>query len=304
MKDAVIRAVDLAGIIAVLSFSVSFLGNLVSALMGLILGLPDISFVGRILAAPREDSIAGGADQRIRGRIEFSHVSFAYHPGQTPILRDVSFTVEPGEYVAITGPSGSGKSTLIRLMLGFETATGGDVLFDDLEIGQHDLQSLRRQMGVVLQQEGLISGSVKMHIAMDENADMDLVTAAAKKAQIHDVIQSWPMGYNSFLSSESALISGGEKQRILLARALMHEPRILILDEATSAMDNITQDLVKRGLDEMGITRIVVAHRLSTIRDCDKIIVLEKGTIREIGKYDELMAANGLFAEMARRNLL
>ena len=165
-------------------------------------------------------------------------------------------------------------------------------------------QLLEICQGVVLQDAAVISGSIRRNIGLSDDADLDRVKEAARSAAIYDEIEAMPMKFETLLSSEAELISGGQRQRIVLARALMNRPKILFLDEATSAMDNISQKKVKNNLDELGITRIAVAHRLSTIIDCDRILVMDKGEIVEQGNFQELMAMDGLFARMARRNLV
>ena len=299
-----IAASSITMVVAILSMLMSFLMGFINSMYTIIRSVPFLYFGNTVLGGRTEIIGEGAISHKVDGKIEFAHVDFAYDGSQSMALRDISFEIRPGEYVAIVGGSGSGKSTLIRLLLGFETPREGKILVDDVDIGQIDPQTLRSQMGVVLQDEGIVNGSVKLNIGMEEEPDMEKVTAAARLASIADEIESWPMKYYTILSNESELVSGGQKQRIVLARALVHSPKILILDEATSAMDNITQDKVKRNLDEMGTTRIVVAHRLSTIIDCDRIIVLDQGRICEMGTYDALMEQDGIFARMAKRNLL
>ncbi len=159
-------------------------------------------------------------------------------------------------------------------------------------------------MGVVLQNAAVITGSIKHNIGFSEDADMTLVRAAASQAAVLDEIEAMPMKFNTLLSGEAEVISGGQRQRIVIARALMNNPRILFLDEATSAVDNISQKIIKDNLDKMGITRIAIAHRLSTVINCDRIIVMDKGEIVEQGTFSELMNKNGYFTKLARRNMI
>ena len=232
------------------------------------------------------------------------HVTFSYGADLNPVIRDVSLTIRPGEYVGIVGSSGCGKSTLMKLMLGFLTATEGHISYDGIDISQYNLKALRRQFGVVLQNAQVLTGTVRRNIGLSEGADIELVREAAASAAVLEDIESMPMKFNTMLSGEAKVISGGQRQRIVLARALMRKPRILFLDEATSAVDNIAQKAIRENLDKLGITRIAIAHRLSTVVNCDRILVLDHGEIVEQGSYNELMEQNGLFAKMARRNML
>ena len=188
-------------------------------------------------------------------------------------------------------------------MLGFLAPTEGSVSYDGVELSQYNLKSLRRQFGVVLQDAAVVTGSIRRNIGLSDSADMELVAESAKSAAIYDEIEAMPMKFETHLSSEAEMISGGQRQRIVLARALMHKPKVLFLDEATSAMDNVSQKVVKENMDALGITRISVAHRLSTVIDCDRILVMDQGEIVEQGSFQELMELNGLFARMAKRNL-
>ncbi len=302
--DRTISASGITIVVALLSMLMSFLIGLINSAYAIIQNVSFLSFGSTVLKGEAEKTGEGVMGLEMKGKIEFSHVDYSYDGGNALTLRDISFVIEPGEYVAIVGESGSGKSTMIRLLLGFDAPRAGNILIDDIDISRIDLQSMRKQMGVVLQNEGIINGSVKLNIGMEEEPDMEKVASAARLAAIAEEIEHFPMKYYTILSNESELVSGGQKQRIVLARALVNNPKILILDEATSALDNITQDMVKKNLDHMGVTRIVVAHRLSTIVDCDKIIVLDGGTICEMGTFRELMDKNGVFARMAQRNLL
>ncbi len=266
--------------------------------------LPYMWLADTILANPAEETSAEGTAAGLQGGIELHDVTFSYGEASAPVIKGINLTIRPGEYVGIAGSSGCGKSTLIRLMLGFLKPSSGSISYDDRDISQYDLRQLREQFGVVMQDAAVITGNIRMNIGMSEDADMEKVTEAAKKAAVYDEIDAMPMKFNTILSSEADVVSGGQRQRIVLARALMNNPKILFLDEATSAMDNVTQQVVKENMDALGITRVVVAHRLSTVKDCDRIIVLDRGRIAEEGSFEELMKMNGLFAKMARRNLL
>ena len=200
------------------------------------------------------------------------------------------------------GKTGCGKSTLMKLLLGFLTPQQGSVGYDDIDLEQLDKRSLRRNIGVVLQDGKLFPGDIFSNITISAPwLTLDDAWEAAEKAGIADYIRSLPMGMNTFITEGSGGISGGQRQRLIIARAIAKKPSILMLDEATSALDNITQRIVTDSLNAMGCTRIVIAHRLSTIRDCDRIIALDGGRIVESGSYDELIAQNGFFAELVAR---
>lgn len=298
---------DLGNVSAVVSsfaLMVSYMNCLLLACVDIAGSIPHLNFATRILKTPVETREAGGVERELTGSIELNNVSFAYSEDANPVVRDLSLKVQPGEYIGIVGTSGCGKSTLLRLMLGFLKPTGGSVSYDGIEFDQYNPRAIRRQFGVVLQDAAVISGSIRRNIGLSDDVDLDRVKEAARSAAIYDEIEAMPMKFETLLSSEAELISGGQRQRIVLARALMNRPKILFLDEATSAMDNISQKKVKNNLDELGITRIAVAHRLSTIIDCDRILVMDKGEIVEQGNFQELMAMDGLFARMARRNLV
>lgn len=238
----------------------------------------------------------------VRGNVRFDHVSFRYGLDLPLVLDDLSLSIREGEYVAIVGKSGCGKSTLIRLLLGFETPDRGTVTVDGKDLARVDLPSLRRRMGTVMQHDGLFQGSIFYNIALTApELTMEGAWKAAETAGIADDIRAMPMGMHTLISEGQGGISGGQKQRLMIARAVAPNPKLLIFDEATSALDNKSQRQVTDALDAMGCTRIVVAHRLSTIRRCDRIIMLDQGKIVEEGTYDELLAKNGPFAEMVAR---
>ena len=240
----------------------------------------------------------------LKGKIELNNVTFSYEEDSPEIIKNLSLKIEPGEYVAIVGPSGCGKSTLLRILLGFETPRQGTVYYDDQDIESVNIRSLRQHIGTVLQNGKLFTGDIFSNIIisvpwMDEAGAWE----AAEKAGMADDIRHMPMGMHTFISEGGGGISGGQKQRLLIARAICGKPGILMFDEATSALDNITQKIVTDSLAEMHCTRIVIAHRLSTIRECDRILVLQNGSIQEEGTFDELMAKGGIFANLASRQL-
>ena len=204
--------------------------------------------------------------------------------------------------MAIVGKTGCGKSTLLRLLLGFEMPSKGAVYYDGKDTSTIDMASLRRKIGTVTQNGSLFQGDIYSNIVItDPSLPMDAAWEAAEIAGIADDIREMPMGMNTMISEGQGGISGGQKQRLMIARAVAPKPKILLLDEATSALDNITQKKVSDSLDKLKCTRVVIAHRLSTIKNCDRIIVLDEGKIVEDGKYQQLMEKNGFFAQLVRR---
>ncbi|MBE6039591.1 MAG: NHLP bacteriocin export ABC transporter permease/ATPase subunit [Clostridiales bacterium] len=241
----------------------------------------------------------------ISGGVEMDHVTFRYSDDTPYIVRDISFKIKPGEYVAIVGKTGCGKSTIMRLLLGFEKPEKGAIYFDGKDINSMDLGTLRRNIGTVMQSSGLFQGDIYSNIVItDPELTLDDAWEAAEKAGIADDIREMPMGMHTIISEGQGGISGGQRQRIMIARAIAPKPKLLMFDEATSALDNKTQRQVSEALDAMGCTRIVIAHRLSTIRHCDRILVLDGGRIIEDGNYDELIAKKGFFAELVERQRL
>ncbi|MEX2312034.1 MAG: NHLP bacteriocin export ABC transporter permease/ATPase subunit, partial [Rhodospirillales bacterium] len=258
-----------------------------------------------IIEEPLEVASTDKSAQRLRGGIEFSHMSFRYDADGPLILDDFSLTIEPNEFVAIVGPSGSGKSTLIRLLLGFERCEAGEIYFDQTPASTLDMTSVRQQVRVVLQHGQLVSGSIFSNIVgVSSTLTQEDAWRAAKQAGLDEDIEAMPMGMHTIVTEGVNTISGGQRQRLMIARALVHRPRILLLDEPTSALDNRTQDIVMETLMHLTATRIVIAHRLSTVRAADRIVVVDKGKILQSGTFEELMAEEGPFKEMARRQLV
>ena len=242
---------------------------------------------------------------RLSGGIELSHVSFRYSDDMPLVIDDLSLKIRPGQYVAIVGKTGCGKSTLLRLLLGFEKPQKGAVYYDGRDLEKIDLRSLRRRIGVVTQNGKLFQGDIYSNIVISAPwLTQQDAWEAAELAGIAEDIRKMPMGMNTVISEGSGGISGGQKQRLMIARAVAPKPRVLMFDEATSALDNVTQKKVSDALEQLKCTRIVIAHRLSTIRQCDRIIVLDNGKIAEDGTYDELIAADGAFAELVARQRL
>ena len=251
-----------------------------------------------------EDDDSKETPGALTGAIELDRVSFTYVPGSRNVLNELSLRINPGEYIGIVGSSGCGKSTLLKLLLGFETPNSGMVLLDGKDLRALDKGAYRKQLGVVLQNGRLIAGSIYDNITITHpGATMAEVNAVIDAVGLREDLNNMPMGIHTMLSENCNTISGGQQQRILIARAIIGKPAILIFDEATSALDNLTQAAVSSNLDKMKLTRIVVAHRLSTIKNCDRIIVLQDGAIAEEGNYDSLMARKGLFFALASRQI-
>ncbi len=241
----------------------------------------------------------------LSGNIEVSHLSFKYPDSDIKVLKDISVKIKPGQYVAIVGESGCGKSTFLRLLLGFEKPNRGAIFYDSKSMDKLDLKSLRRKIGVVIQGGKLIWGDIFTNITISAPwLKLEDAWNAAEIAGIADDIREMPMGMNTVIQEGSGGISGGQKQRLMIARAIAPKPKILFLDEATSALDNITQKKVSDALGKMHCTRVVIAHRLSTIRRCDRILLFKDGYIAEDGTYDELIEKNGLFAELVKRQMV
>ncbi len=256
-----------------------------------------------ILAAMPEASQGRQPPGNLSGALEFSRVSFGYAANAAPVLHELSFAVQPGEYIAIVGPSGSGKSTILRLLLGFETPHAGAVLYDGRPLSTLDTAAVRRQVGVVLQNSRLQPGTVLANIGGGQPIELEDAWAAAQLAGVAREIRALPMGMYTMLSEAGGTLSGGQRQRLLIARALARRPRLLLLDEATSALDNRTQSVVAEAVSGLGLTRVVVAHRLSTIAMVDRVLVLDRGRLVQQGRFEDLMNQPGLFQELARRQL-
>ena len=242
---------------------------------------------------------------KITGAIELNNVYFRYGENMPYIVNDMSLKIKAGEYIAIVGRTGCGKSTLMRLLLGFEKPERGAIYYDNKDMKSLDLCSLRRKIGAVTQNGGLFQNDIYSNIVISApELTLDDAWEAAEIAGIADDIRAMPMGMQTMVSEGQGGISGGQKQRLMIARAVAPKPKLLMFDEATSALDNKTQRQVSEALDRMGCTRIVIAHRLSTIKNCDRILVLDKGRIIEDGSYDELIANGGYFAELVERQRL
>jgi subfamily B ATP-binding cassette protein MsbA len=239
----------------------------------------------------------------VAGHVEFRNVDFAYN-AQTPVLRNLSFVMNPGEVVAVVGPSGSGKSTISDLIPRFYDPESGEVLVDGRDLRDVTIHSLRSQIGIVPQETMLFGGTIRENIAYGRpDATDEMIVSAARAANAHDFISDpgqMPLGYKTVVGQRGVQLSGGQRQRIAIARALLKDPRILILDEATSSLDTQSEQTVQDALETLmrGRTTLVIAHRLSTIQSADKILVLQEGRIVEAGKHADLLRRAGLYAEL------
>jgi ATP-binding cassette subfamily B protein len=243
---------------------------------------------------------------RLEGKVEFRQVSFSYE-GTAPALREVSLAVEPGEMIGLCGPSGAGKSTFVNLICRFYDVTDGQILIDGVDVRDYDIKWLRRQIGMVLQEPYLFHGTIADNIRYGSaDASEGQIIAAAKAANAHDFIVTFPDGYDTMVGERGQSLSGGERQRISIARAILHNPRILILDEATSSVDTETEKEIQQALDRLveGRTTFAIAHRLSTLQAADRLIVLEKGKVVEQGLHAELVdKPDGVYAKLHRTQM-
>jgi ATP-binding cassette subfamily B protein len=250
----------------------------------------------------------GAADlAKINGHVEFKNVTFKYFSSGEPVLSDVSFVAQPGQTVALLGATGSGKTTIINLIPRFYDATEGQVLIDGVDVRDVTLDSLRSQIGIVLQETNLFGGSIRENIAFGRSdASMDEIIAAAQAASAHDFIMSFPQGYETPVGERGATLSGGQKQRIAIARALLLDPRVLILDDSTSSVDVATEYSIQQALDRLmqGRTSFVIAQRISTVRNADQILVLDKGRLVASGSHAQLMETSAIYAEIYNSQLV
>ncbi len=298
-------SLELSGFLAFLTAFASFQVAVVSIAEGLwqlASRKPEIERLKVFLESDVESPEGRPQAGRLDGSLEFSHVTFGYAPELPPVLNDVSFSVRPGEFVAIVGPSGAGKSSLIRLLLGFETPANGSILYSGKDLRELDVNSVRRQLGVILQNSRIMPGSILENITTGTGCSLAEAEEAVRLAALEKDIAAMPMGI--FTNVGEGLLSGGQQQRILIARALIGRPVIVIMDESTSALDNETQETVRRNIEKLNVTRIIIAHRLSTVINADRIYVLDQGVIRESGTFRELMKHDGVFRALASRQML
>lgn len=288
------------------AFNIALSGMLSSstALVGALAAVPLYEQIRPVLVTRPESRTRKHDPGQLSGAIDLENVSFRYDPDGPRVLRDVSICARPGEFIALVGPSGSGKSTILRLLLGFETPESGTVRFDGHDLRSLDIESVRRQIGVVLQSGRVMSGDILRNIVGPWNATIEDAWHAARLAGLEDDIRELPMGMHTIVNDQGSTLSGGQRQRLLIARALVHRPRIVFFDEATSALDNRTQAIVHRSLEQLKVTRFTIAHRLSTIRNADRIYVMDAGRVVENGTYEELVAQRGLFYELTKRQVV
>lgn len=275
--------------------------RLAAALFDAVVAIPLFERAKPLFQRPLEQSRNGDDPGKLTGHVQLKNVSHRFSPDGPLVLSDINLDIPPGSFVALVGPSGSGKSTLMRLLLGFEQPTEGDVLYDGKPLSSLALLQVRRQCGTVLQQDHLIAGNIFENIAAMRPITLEQAWEAARIAGMSEELQRLPMGMRSFVTQGGSAFSGGERQRLMIARAVAGQPRILFLDEATSALDNRVQAEIMRNLELLRVTRIFVAHRLSTIRQADRIFVLEQGRVVDSGSFDSLVAREGTFERMVRR---
>lgn len=299
---------SLGTMLAISALAGSFLGPLASV-MGILSQLQGLGgHVERmdqvLMTAPEQTTDRVRPAPRLEGAVTLENVAFGYAPSAPLAVSDVSFRVRPGEFVAVVGPSGSGKSTLVALLLGLHGPSSGRVRYDGIDIVDLDVRSLRRQIGVVTQQSHLFGDSIRANISLaDPSLPLDAVARAAEIAGIDKDIRAMPLGYDTRLGDGGTAVSGGQRQRIALARAIVQQPKVLILDEATSALDAVSERIVQRSIASLRCTRIVVAHRLSTVTAADRIYVMNEGRLVESGTHGELLMRGGLYSVLAAEQL-
>jgi ATP-binding cassette subfamily B protein len=281
------------------------LTSLVASMTQLQIARTHIDRIGDVYEADVEQDVQEvGPPPSLTGRIRIDHLNFRYNTQLPNVLTDISLAVEPGQKIAIVGQTGSGKSTLGKLLLGLYQPTSGEILYDDISLQKMNYQAVREQFGIVIQESGIFNGSIRQNIAFAHiDATMEQITQAAKSACIHEDITAMPMLYETFVSEGGNALSGGQRQRLALARALVHNPRILLMDEATSSLDVVTERKVEQNLKQLACTQIIIAHRLSTVRNADMIIVLDKGRIVEFGNHQGLLNMNGYYAKLVHNQI-
>jgi ABC-type bacteriocin/lantibiotic exporter with double-glycine peptidase domain len=274
--------------------------SLSNTIIGLLGGVPLWERARPILEATPEVHADKADPSRLTGKLTVDHVTFRYQEHGPILLKDVSLHAEPGECIELVGPSGSGKSTILRLLLGLDTPESGAVYYDGQELTRLDVTAVRRQLGTVLQHSSIMAATIFENIASNGLITLEDAWEAARAAGLAEDIAAMPMGMHTFVNERGSNFSGGQRQRLLIARALVHKPTIVLFDEATSALDNRIQAMVTASLERLRVTRIIIAHRLSTIRHADRIYVVEQGRIVQQGRFSELAQLDGLFAQLMR----
>lgn len=280
------------------------LRNLGRLIVQMSMGVVSFSRVAEIIRQEREPLLAGSYQLKgsLRGEITFEQVNFAYAPEEAVVLQDISFDLKAGQVLAITGPTGSGKSTLVNLLLRFYDYSSGRILLDGVELRDYPRRTLRQQIGLVQQEPFLFSRTIRENITygVDRAVSDEEMIAAAQAAAIHEVILSFPDGYNTLVGERGVTLSGGQKQRVTLARTFLKNPRILILDDATSSVDTETEAAIRDALLQLmpGRTTIIIAHRVQTLMEADLVLVLDKGRIAQSGSPDDLLAQPGPFQQL------
>jgi ATP-binding cassette subfamily C protein len=306
-KAAVVGTmVSVGAFMAFISAFNQFLRDCSNMSMALITSLNIITLYERV--KPILEEIPESSDQstdpgELVGAIEMNSVSFRYHEEQPLVLNNLSFRINQGEMVAFVGTSGSGKSTIMRLLLGFEEPESGSIYYDGDAYDSLNKDLVRRQIGVVLQNGALMAGSIYKNIVGNSELTLEDAWEAVRMAGMEEDIKQMPMEMHTVISEGAGTFSGGQRQRLMIARAIVHKPRLLFMDEATSALDNKTQNIVSESLDKLQATRIVIAHRLSTVKNADRIYVLDKGAIVESGSFEELMEKEGVFTNLVKRQI-
>ena len=284
------------------TFMVAMLA-LSEASLNLLRAVPIFERLRPIIETPAEVDESKAYPGTLKGEIELSHVHFRYIADGPWVVDDLSLKIRPGEFIAFVGGSGCGKSTLMRLMLGFEMPEKGSVYYDGQDLAALDLREVRQQLGVVLQESKLLPADIFRNIVGTADLPIDAAWEAARQAGLADDIAAMPMGMHTYVAEGGGGFSGGQRQRLLIARAVVKKPRVIFLDEATSALDNASQATVTASMERLQATRIAIAHRLSTIINADRICYMDTGKIVEMGTYEELMKLGGKFYELARRQM-